>query len=108
MAAPASLLADRDQAVAGPRHRAAHEQEVALRVHAHDDEPELREVPRPHVARHPLALDDPRGVGARRDRARFAVPRVTVGLRAAAEVVAVHDALETATLGDATDLHAVP
>src|SRR6267143_433391 len=107
MAAPTSLLADGDQPVAGPGHRAAHEQEVALGVHSDHDQPELGEVPRSHVARHPLALDDPRWVGTGGDGARLAVPRVAVGLRPAVEVVAVDDALEAPALGDAADLHTV-
>src|SRR3989454_6329912 len=44
---------------------------------------------------------------SRRNRARLAVPRVAVGLRPTAEVVAVHDTLEAAALGDAADLDAV-
>src|SRR3989454_3473739 len=40
---------------------------------------------------------------SRRNRARLAVPRVAVGLRPTAEVVAVHDTLEAAALGDAAD-----
>src|SRR5207249_10775377 len=87
MAAPASLLADGEQAVGRPRHRPAHEQQIPLRVHLHDLEPQLGEVPGAHVAGHSLPLDDPRRVGARRDRARLAVPGVAVGLRAAAEVM---------------------
>src|SRR6266545_293181 len=41
MAARASLLADGEQAVHGTRHRAAHEQEIALGVHFHDAKPQL-------------------------------------------------------------------
>src|SRR5256885_9328230 len=52
-------------------------------------EAELGEAACAHVARHPLALDDARRVGARGDRARLAVPRVAVRLGPAAEVMAV-------------------
>src|SRR2546425_4934559 len=105
MATPASLLADGEQAVRRPRHRPAHEQQIPLRVHLHDLEPQLGEVPGAHVAGHPLPLDDPGRVGARRDRARLAVPGVAVGLRAACEVIAVHDALEATAFGHAGHLH---
>src|SRR2546426_6854956 len=98
MAAPPSLLADREEAVHRPRHRAPHEQKIPLRVHLHDPQAQLGEAPRAHVARHALALDDARRVGAGGDRARLAVARVTVRLRPAREVMAVHHALEAAPL----------
>src|SRR5207247_9887248 len=60
MAAPAPLLADGEQAVGGPRHRTAHEQQIPLRVHLHDLEPQLGDAPGAHVTRHPLPLDDAR------------------------------------------------
>src|SRR3989449_5742215 len=107
MAARAPLLADGDQAVHRARHGAAHEQEIALRVDPHDPQAELGGVARAHVARHALALDDARRVGARRDRSRLAVPCVTVGLRAAVEVMAVDDALEAAALRHAAHFHAI-
>src|SRR5216117_908629 len=105
MAAPACLLADGEQAVRRPRHRAAHEQQIPLRVHLHNLEPQLGEALRAHVSRHPLPLDDARRVRARRDRPGLAVPRVAVGLGAAGEVVAVHDALEAPALGHPRDFH---
>src|SRR5216684_1731739 len=89
MAAPASLLTHGDQPVAGPWHRAAHEQEVALEIHSDHHQAELGEMARSHVARHPLALDDPRGVGAGRDGARLAVPCFAVGLRPTAVLIVV-------------------
>src|SRR2546422_4803850 len=53
---------------------------------SHDPQAELGEAPRAHMARHALALDDARRVGAGRDRARLAVARVAVRLRPAREV----------------------
>src|ERR1041385_1193895 len=106
MAARASLLADGDQAVHPPRHRAAHEQEIALGVDLHDAETDLGEVARTHMAGHPLSFNNPRRIGTRRDRPRLAVARVPVCLRTAAEVMTVHDALEATPLGHATHLHA--
>src|SRR6266508_4654246 len=88
MAARASLLADGEQAVHRARHRAPHEQQIALGVHLHDAEPQLGEVARAHVARHPLPLDDARGIGARRDRAGLPLPGVPMRLRSAVEVMA--------------------
>src|SRR3989475_3083 len=107
MAAPPSLLADREQAVHRARHRAPHEQEIPLGVHLHDPQAELGEAPRAHMAPHALALDDARRVGAGRDRARLAVARVAVRLRPAREVVAVHHALEAAPLRHARDLYSL-
>src|SRR5439155_8098695 len=107
MAARASLLADSDQTVHRSRHRAAHEQEIALGVDPHDAQADLGKVARAHVPGHALALDDARRVGARRDRARLAVPRVAVGLGAAVEVMAVHDALKAAAFRHAAYLHTI-
>src|SRR2546426_15406 len=81
MATAPSLLADREEPVHRTRHRAAHEQEIPLRVHLHDPQAQLGEAPRAHMARHALSLDDARGVGARGDRAGLAVARVAVRLR---------------------------
>src|SRR5437870_9094599 len=105
MAAPPSLLADREEAVHRTRHRAAHEQEIALGVHFDDPQAQLGEAPRAHMARHALSLDDARGVGARGDRARLAVTCVAVRLRPTPEVMAVHHALEAAPLRHPRDLH---
>src|SRR6185503_12130501 len=107
MAAPASLLADRDEPVHGTRHRPAHEQQIALGVDPHDPEAELGEVARAHMPGHALAFDDARRIRAGSDRARFAVPRVAVRLRTAAEVMAVHNALKATALRDAAHLHAI-
>src|SRR5512135_588651 len=105
MAAPSSLLRHGDDPVPGARDGAADEEQVPLGVHFHHREPELGVARRAHVARHPLALDHARRVGARADRAGLPVPGIAVGGRAAAEVVAVHHALESPALGRAGDLH---
>src|SRR6266566_8349294 len=94
MAARASLLADGDQAVHRPRHRAADEQEIALGVDLHDAQADLGKVARAHVPGHALALDDAGRVGTRRDRSRFAVPRVAVGHGAAGGMLTLHAAPE--------------
>src|SRR6266576_4170547 len=107
MTTPSPLLAYREEPVHGPRHRAAYEQQVPLRVHLHDAQAQLREVARSHMARHPLAFDNARRVSTRRYGPRLAVPRVAVGLRSTAEVMAVHDPLEPTALGHARDLHPV-
>src|SRR5712691_8412700 len=98
MAARPSLLADGDETVHRTRHRAPHEQEIALGVDLHDAQADLGEVAGAHVPGHPLALDDARRVGTRRDRSGLAVARITVRLGTAMEVMAVHDALEAAPL----------
>src|SRR5438094_494518 len=49
MAAPASLFAHRDEPVERARHRATHEQQVALGIDPHHTEAELRKAPGPHV-----------------------------------------------------------
>src|SRR5438105_4491212 len=107
MAARTSLLADGDQAVHRTRHRAAHEQEIALGVDPYDTQADLGEVAGAHMPGHALAFDDARRVGARRDRSRLAVPRVAVRLGATVEVMTVDDALEAATLRHAAHLHAI-
>src|SRR5205823_12349616 len=105
MAAPASLFAHRDEPVEGARHRATHEQQVALGIDLHHPEAELREAPGPHVPGHPLSFDDTRRVGAGCDRPGLAMPRVAVGLGTAAEVMPVEHALEDCAIGDAGDLN---
>src|SRR5438105_2684320 len=107
MATRPSLFADGHQAIHRARHRAAHEQEIALGIDPHDPQADLGEVARAHVTRHPLAFDDARRVGTRRDRARLTVTRVAVGLGATVKVMTVHDALEAATLRHAAHLHAI-
>src|SRR5437899_12538148 len=98
MAARASLLADGDEAVHRTRHRAAHEQEIALGVDLDDAQADLGEVARAHMAGHPLSFNNPRRIGARRDRSRLAVARVAVGLGVHMAAIAVHDTLNAAAL----------
>src|SRR5437867_10964568 len=98
MAARASLFAHGEEAVHRPRHRATEKQQVPLGVHLHDTEPQLGEVARPHVLGHALPLDDARRIGARRDRTGLPVPRITLRLGLAAQVIAVAYASEPPTL----------
>ena len=88
--------------------RAADVDQVALRVDFLDAEVRLRVTRVAVVARHLLALDDARRIGARSDGARTAVLRVAVRVRTAADAVALHDALEATTLRRAGDLHLSP
>src|SRR4051794_5875409 len=57
------------------------------------------------VTRHLLALDDTRRIGAGADGAGTTVLGIAVGVRTAAESIALDDALESAALGSARDLH---
>src|SRR5438874_13613893 len=107
MATRPSLFADGDQAVHRARHRAAHEQEIALGVDPDHTQPELGEIAGAHMPGHPFALDDARGIGAWRNRSRLAVTRVAVGFGTAVEVMAVDDALEAAAFRHTAHLHAI-
>src|SRR5574338_1194487 len=104
MTAPSSLLGHRHDAVARAGNGSAHEEQVALRIHLDDGEPQFRVAARALVARHPLALDDARRVGARSDGARLPVARVAVAGRPAAKAMAMHHALEATALAGAGDL----
>src|SRR6266705_4695082 len=108
MASRTYLLADAEESIHGARDGAPDEQQVSLDVHSHDPQAELRETARAHVPRHPLPLDDARGVRPRRDRPGLAVTRVAVRLGAPAEVMAMHHALKPPPLVHAHDLHQVP
>src|SRR5260370_10056054 len=107
MAARPSLLADGEQAVHRTRHRATHDQQIALGIDVDNAQADLGEVAGAHMPGHPLALDDARRIRARRDRSRFAMARGAVRLGPTTEVVTVDDALETAALRHAAYLHAV-
>src|SRR4051812_43671410 len=104
MATRPSLLGHDNDAVLGSGNGAADEEEIPLRVYAHHPKPDLRVTLGAHVARHPLALDHSRRVGAWADRARLPVAGIAVRGRTTAEMVAVHHALEPASLGGAGDL----
>src|SRR5438445_12828708 len=108
MTARPSLFAHREEPVHRARHGAAQKYQVPLGVHFHDAESQLGEVARPHVPGHALPLDDARRIGTGGDRAGLPMPGIAVRLGTAAEVMAVHHALETATLGHPRDLAAVP
>src|SRR5258708_39191653 len=107
MTALPSLFAHREEPVHRPWRRPTEKQQVPLGVHFHDAEAQLGEIARAHVPGHALPFDDARRISARRDRAGLAMARIAVRFGAAAEVIAVHPALEPATLGHARALDAV-
>ena len=82
----------------GTGDRAADVDQVALRVDLLDAKVDLRVALGAVVSGHLLALDDARRIGAGSDGARTTVLRVAVRVRTAADAVALHDALEAATL----------
>src|SRR4029077_6911463 len=57
--------------------------------------------------RHPLPFDNSRRVGSRSDRPGLPVPRVAVGFRTAAEIMAVQDGLGPAGVAGTGDFHEV-
>src|SRR5688500_7071862 len=105
MATRASLLRDRHDAVLGSGNGAPHEQKIPLRVDLDHAETQLGVPLGAHVARHPLAFDDPGRVGTRADRAGLAVAGIAVGGGTAAEAMAMHHTLKAAALRRAGDLH---
>src|SRR2546421_9810083 len=107
MATRPSLFADGDQAIHWARHRATHEQEIALGVDPDDTQAELREIAGAHMPGHPFALDDARRIGAWRDRSSVTVTRVPAGLGPAPQVMAAAAALEDAALSPTTRVHAL-
>src|SRR3569833_1895676 len=102
----ALLLHDHD-ATGFAGHRTADVDQVALHVDLFDAEVRLRVTRIAVVARHLLALDDARRVGAWSDRTRTTVLRVAVRVRSTADAVALHDALKAATLRRPDDLDGV-
>src|SRR5438445_13629263 len=80
---------------------------MSLGVELDDSHSDLGEVALAHMAGHPLSFNNPRRIGARRDRSRLAVAPVAVGLGAAMEVMAVHDTLKAAALGHPAHFDAI-
>src|SRR5688572_10628541 len=105
MAARPSLFRYGHDAVLRAGDGAPHEQKVPLRIHLDHAKTDFGVALGSHVARHPLAFDHSRGVGAWADRARLPMPGVAVGGRATAEMVAVHHPLESPSFGRAGHLH---
>src|SRR5256886_6841667 len=108
MTARPYLFAHREEPVHRARHGAAQKQQVPLGVHFHDTESQLGEVARPHVPGHALPFDDAGRIGTGGDGAGLPMPGIAVRLGTADEVMAVHHALEAATLGHPRDLDPVP
>src|SRR4051812_43653715 len=88
----------------GPRHGAAEQEQVLVCDHIDDGEALLGHALVAHLAGTPDSLEDPRRRGGGPDRARGAYVVRAVGDGAAAEVVALHGALEALALRDARDL----
>src|SRR3954469_4298368 len=80
------------------------QEQVALSVDLDDVGAALGHPARSHLSRHPHALEDAGGVGARADRAGCADVVRAVGLGATAEVVSLDRALEALADGDRGDL----
>ena len=100
-------LPDLDDAALRARNRALDEQQVALDVDLVDDEPELGDAPRAHVAGHLLALEHARRRRRGADRAGLADVVRAVADRAALEVVPLDRALEALADRRARDLDRV-
>src|SRR5262245_6158723 len=101
-------LADEDVAAARAGHGAPDHQQVLAGVHADHLEVAGGDAIRAHVAGGAHALDDAGGEGRGADAARGPVEHRAVGGRAAAEVVALHHALEALALAHAHHVHRVP
>src|SRR5947209_8040371 len=99
------LLPDDHDAAGLPGDRTADVDQIALHVELLDAEIGLRVALVAIVARHGLALDDARRIGAGSDGAGTTVLRVAVRVRTTARLVALDDALEPAALRRARDLH---
>src|SRR3954452_12070414 len=95
-------------AVARARDRAADQHEVLGGVEPHDRQAFVGHALVAHLARAANALHHACRPGGRADRARGANVVRTVGLGAAAEVVALDRALEALALGGAGDLDLLP
>src|SRR5437764_15214873 len=90
------------QPLIGAGHRALHQEQVALRVDAHDPEVLDRHAVVAHAPGHPLALEDATRRRGRADRAgRAPAVGLAAGLRAAGEAVALDHTREALALGGA-------
>ena len=89
------------------RDGAAHDEQVVLGVNLHDLQVAHGHAVAAHAPRRAHALDDARRERRGADRARRPVEHRAVGRRAAAEVMALHDALEALAAADADHVDAV-
>ena len=102
-------VADADPRAPRARHGAAHEHQVAVRVDRVDHQVLRRPPPAAHAARHLLAAHDAARVLAAAHGAVRAVRLADAVRRAlAAEVPALHGALEALALGHALDVDLLP
>src|SRR5438128_8660275 len=101
------LLMNDNDATGRAGNGAADVDQVAIHVELLDAEMRLRVTRRAVVARHLLALDDARRIGAGSDGARATMLRVAVRVWSAAEAVTLHDALKPAALRRPGDLHRI-
>src|SRR5258705_5898536 len=99
-----TLLLHEDDPVGRAGHGAADVNEIASSVDALNAKMCLRMALSTIMPGHLLSLDDTRRIGAGADGAGTTVLGVAVGVGTAVESIALHDALESATLGSAGDL----
>src|SRR5258708_14783926 len=92
-----SLLPDDDDAALRTGNRAADIDQIAFEIDLLHPETDLRVTLGAEMARHLLALDDARWIGAGSDRSRTTMLRVAVRIRTAGKVPALHDALKPAS-----------
>src|SRR4051794_3635777 len=97
--------ADRQVAARGTGHRAPHVDQVLLRIDLDDLEVLDRDPLSTHPAARAHALEDPRRVGGRTNRARSPVEHRAVGRAAAGEAVPLHHALIALALAGADHVH---
>ena len=96
-----------DQPAATARHGAAQEKQIVLFIDRRNDEILDRDTIHAHVSGHAAARNDALESG-RADGTRSAMTiLLAVGLRTAAEIIALYDALESASLCDAAHAHLV-
>src|SRR5262245_44572237 len=100
-------LADDHVARRRARNAALDDDEVVVRIHAQHFQVANRDAAATHSTRGAHALDDARRKRRSADRTRGAVEHRAVRRRAAAEVVALHDALEALAAARADDVDAL-
>src|SRR5215471_13550526 len=90
------------------RHGAPKPDQILIRVHADHVQVLDRDAPAAHASGQALSLDDTARIGARADRAGLLVRRASVGLAPRREMMATHDARESAALRRPHDVDLAP